>query len=322
MLTLQYAQITTSPSVYQWIITGYNNSLWYATTQTTSSPPLSGWYVAGFGVGVTSITAQVGPCPVYQPLTINLTKNDSSCNESADGSICAVVCGGSGNYLYSIDNVTFGSNNCFYNLNPGNYTIYVKDTVTLTTAAQSIQISSLGLVTNITLGFTQTSSQNTLTSQFILEQVKQFTFNTNDIPNGVTVTLNFSITELLQVYEPGDGNNLGSLVVISKNSTTVPQVSLPQSTSLTNRPGCNPYKIQGTQDSSTATVSLTNADTLVVTITNRVTVTDPQTDGCITRVENTINTTSTLTKTGLPECVNIINGNLNLVSSVSRSLGS
>jgi len=321
VLTLQYAQITTSPSVYQWIITGYNSSLWYATTQTTSSPPLSGWYVAGFGVGVTSITAQVGPCPVYQPLTINLTKNDTTCNESADGSICAVVGGGSGNYSYSIDNVNFGSNNCFYHLSPGNYTIYVKDTVTLTTAAQSIQIASLGLVSNITLGFTQTSSQNTFNSQFVLENVKQFTFNTVDIPNGVTVTVNFNVTELLQVYEPGDGNNYGSLVIISKNSSTIPQISSPQTQTLTNRPGCNPYQIQGYQDSSTASVSITNADSLVVTITNRVTITDPETDGCITRVENTINATSTLTKIGVPTCTNLINGNLNLVSSVSRTLG-
>jgi hypothetical protein len=40
-LILQYEQITTNPSVFQWTIRGYSNSTWYATTQTTSQPPLS-----------------------------------------------------------------------------------------------------------------------------------------------------------------------------------------------------------------------------------------------------------------------------------------
>jgi hypothetical protein len=90
---------------------------------------------------------------------------------------------------------------------------------------------------------------------------------------------------------------------------------------LTNRPGCSPYKIQGYQDTSTTNVSVTNADTLTITITNKVTVTDPQSDGCITRIENTININSSLSTIGLPTCTTILNGNLNLGSSVSRNLG-
>lgn len=320
-LILQYEQITTNPSVFQWTIRGYSNPTWYATTQTTSQPPLSGWYVVGFGVGVTSISAQIGPCPVYQPLTLNITKNDATCNTSNDGSICAVVGGGSGNYEYSIDNFTFGSNNCFYNLAPGNYTIYVKDTVSLQTAALAVQIISLGLVSTVTLGFTQTSSQNIISGPSQLANQKVFTFNTSSIPNGVTVNLSFNITELLQIFEPGDGNNVGSLVVISKNASTVTQTPGPSSSTLTNRPGCSPYKIQGYQDTSTTNVSVTNADTLTITITNKVTVTDPESDGCITRIENTININSSLSTVGLPTCTTILNGNLNLGSSVSRNLG-
>lgn len=320
-LILQYAQVSTNPSTFQWRITGYNVSTWYATSPTTSSPPLSGWNVVGFGSGITNITASIGPCPTYEPLTLSLTKNDATCNTSNDGSICAVVGGGSGNYQYSIDNLTFGSNNCFYNLSPGNYTIYVQDTVSLQTAAQAVQILNLGLVTSVSLGFTQTSSQNTISSPFTLLNVKVFTFNTASIPNGVTVTLNINVNELLQVYEPGDGNNAGSNVIISKNASTVTQTPGPSSSTLTNRPGCAPYKIQGYQDTSTAVVSLTNADTLTITINNRVTITDPQSDGCITRVENTINVNSNLSYVGVRDCTSITNGNLNLQSNVSRNLG-
>ena len=321
-LILQYAQITTNPSVYQWIITGYNNSLWYATTQTTSTPPLSGWYVAGFGVAVTSITAQVGPCPLYQPLTLTLAKNDETCAGSFDGSIFATMNGGSGSFEYSIDGINYGSSNAFYNLGSGNYTIYVRDLVTLSTAAQSIQIVNSGAPSVITLGFTQVSSVNNIISQSTYQNTKIFSFNTGSIPNGVTVNLSMNVSELFQLFEPGDGNNVGSNVIISKNSSTVTQFPNPQTNSLTNRPGCQPYKIQGTQDTSSATVSLTNSDTLTVTIVNKVTITDPSTDGCITRVENTINVTSTISTVGLQPCVTINNGNLNLVSSVSRNLGS
>jgi hypothetical protein len=252
---------------------------------------------------------------------LNITKNDATCNTSNDGSICAVVGGGSGNYEYSIDNLIFGTNNCFYNLAPGNYTIYVQDTVSLQTAALAVQINNLGLVTSVTLGFTQVSSQNIISSQSQLANQKVFSFNTGSIPNGVTVNLSFNITELLQIFEPGDGNNVGSLVVISKNASTVTQTPGPSSSTLTNRPGCSPYQIQGYQNTATTNVSLINTDTLTITITNKVTVTDPQSDGCITRIENTINVNSSLTTVGLPTCTTITNGNLNMASSVSRNLG-
>ncbi|RKS43449.1 putative secreted protein (Por secretion system target) [Gillisia mitskevichiae] len=56
------------------------------------------------------------------------TYSPVSCNGAKDGKIIAgEVTGGSGTYQYSIDGISFSSNNTFTELNAGNYTLQVKD---------------------------------------------------------------------------------------------------------------------------------------------------------------------------------------------------
>jgi hypothetical protein len=303
-------------------VTGWVNSMWYLSSTTNSVPPLSGWGVIGSSPNVSVVSVTNGPCPIYTDLELSISSNNTTCATSNDGSICVTVNGGSGIYEYSIDGVNYGSSNCFFNLSPGNYTVYVIDLIDpLTPIAQNVIIGSLGLNTNITLGYTLVSSTNNIVSPNILQNTKVYTFNNGSIPNGVTLNLSFLLSNLLKVYEPGDGNNVGSTFIIEKNGTPITLTTGTVSNSISNRPGCNPYKINSTETPSSGSMSVINTDTITVTIINRVTVTDPMTDGCITRIESDMSVNTSFTYSGVQNCVELQSGNVNITSSVSRNLG-
>ncbi|MBZ9728413.1 T9SS type A sorting domain-containing protein [Salegentibacter sp. JZCK2] len=68
---------------------------------------------------------------VTQPDALTMTTPSStpvSCNGGSDGTVTAgIVAGGNGDYLYSIDNVTYGIGTTFSGLSAGTHTIFVKD---------------------------------------------------------------------------------------------------------------------------------------------------------------------------------------------------
>jgi len=309
-----------TPSGYR--ITGFDSTSWYLSTTSTSVPPVSGWVVNGSSPGVTNVSVVSGDCPLFTPVSISVYTNDTTCELSSDGSICVVAVGGSGNYEYSIDNVLFTSTNCFYNLTSGAYTVYVRDTTTLVTTSQNVIVSNIGNSQTITLQYTQTSSTtliNTATSQRIQ---KIFDLNTNVIPVGVTVNLGFLISNLFEIWEPGDGNNVGTQIVIEKNGTPITITPGSTSNTLTNRPNCSPYQIQGYNSGATASTSVVSTDTIQVKLTSQVTITDPFSDNCNTRLENTLGVVGSFTYPGLDGCVVISSGNTNMTNNVSRTLGS
>ena len=65
---------------------------------------------------------------VTQPalLTASSANTDATCNGGSNGIINVNANGGNGFYMYSIDGVNYQSSNSFH-VNPGNYTVYVKD---------------------------------------------------------------------------------------------------------------------------------------------------------------------------------------------------
>jgi hypothetical protein len=66
---------------------------------------------------------------VSQPLAVSLNAIPTmiSCNGSVDGSITAAAQGGSAPYSFSIDGISFGTNNVFNGLSAGTYTLTVRD---------------------------------------------------------------------------------------------------------------------------------------------------------------------------------------------------
>ncbi|MEZ0006593.1 gliding motility-associated-like protein [Flavobacterium sp. 28YEA47A] len=66
---------------------------------------------------------------IYETAVLNsINATNAQCNGQNNGTLTVNVSGGSGSYLYSIDNGTnWQSINTFSNLSPGNYTVVVKD---------------------------------------------------------------------------------------------------------------------------------------------------------------------------------------------------
>jgi hypothetical protein len=110
--------------------------------------------------------------------------------------------------------------------------------------------------------------------------------------------------------------------VIEKNGTPISITPGSTSNTLTNRPNCSPYKIQGYLSGATASTSVVSTDTIQVKLTSQVTITDPFSDNCNTRLENTLGVVGSFDVAGLDDCVVISSGNVNMTNTVSRTLGS
>lgn len=320
MLTMSWV-IATPPSVSGYRITGFDSSTWFASSTTTSVPPIVGWSIVGSSPGVTNISVVSGDCPLYPDLNMSVFTNDTSCEISNDGSICITGVGGSGNYVYSIDNVLYVTSNCFYNLPSGSYTVYLRDTTTLEVITQNVVISNIGNSQTVLLQYSQVSSNTIINTSTTQRIVKQFTLNTSSIPVGVTVNLGFAISNLFEIWEPGDGNNAGTQVVINKNGSPISIVPGSVTNTLTNRPNCSPYKIQGGLSAATASTSVVSTDTITVTLTSQVTITDPFSDNCNTRLENSLNVVGSISYSGIDSCIVIDTANMNMTNKVTRTLG-
>ncbi|WP_289664406.1 T9SS type A sorting domain-containing protein [Flavobacterium panacagri] len=70
----------------------------------------------------TQITIPAPP----SPLNATVAVTDINCNNPT-GSLTVTTIGGSGSYLYSLNNEPYQASNFFYNLAPGNYVVNVKD---------------------------------------------------------------------------------------------------------------------------------------------------------------------------------------------------
>ncbi|MEO6491121.1 MAG: T9SS type A sorting domain-containing protein, partial [Ferruginibacter sp.] len=89
------------------------------------------------------------------PITVStLVKNASSC--ANDGSIEVYRSGGISPYTYSLDNVTYVTNNKFFNLAAGSYTVYVKDSKGCI-GSQAVSVSQ-GVGVSVTASKTNTST--------------------------------------------------------------------------------------------------------------------------------------------------------------------
>ena len=320
--------LSSTPSFGYWSVTGWDTSSigsynFYLSTATTSVPPLSGWYVNGTSPGVINPVMVTGACPTYVALSLTTNSNNASCAGVTDGSICLIPQGGSGNYEYSIDGgTTYYSTNCFYSLGVGSYSCIVRDTTSLQTASQTVVIAANSTSTTVQIGFTQTSSTLVINSSSTQRRDTSYSLNTSSIPAGVTLSLSLNLQEQFKEYQPGGGNNSLSSFVILKNGSPITITSSSPSTTIANRPGCQPNKIETTTTNSVASTTVTSSDTLVINIVNVVTIDSPQYDsGCSTKVDNVMSVTSSFTYSGVTPCTIINSGNMSVNSIVTRTYG-
>jgi gliding motility-associated-like protein len=88
---------------------------------------------------ITTQTVTVTQPPVLSASSVNTA---ASCNGGNDGVITVTGVGGNAGYQYSLDGVTFQSQNTF-NVGPGNYTVTVKDNLGCTTSiAATVTVGS------------------------------------------------------------------------------------------------------------------------------------------------------------------------------------
>lgn len=323
VLTMSYvlATLSVGPSFGpEWKIAGFTSPTWNATSPTTSSPPLTGWGIIGSSPNVTSVSVVAGTCPTYPTMTLSVVKTNATCSTSSDGSICITVGGGSGNFVYSIDNgVTTQASNCFYNLSPGNYTVYVLDTTTSSFVTQNVVVTSLGVSSSVVMNLTQVSNQTLINSTNILQRKAVYSLNTSSLPVGVTLNLNFALTDQFRLWIPGDGNNLGSNFNILKNGLPVSITNGSNLPSITPRPDCPPNQIEIETSGATCGVSVVKTDTLSIEIYNKVTITDAGFD-CDAKVDNTMTVVGSFTYAGLSGCVVITPGTMTVSTITSKTL--
>jgi hypothetical protein len=304
---------------YGWTIQGLSTDA-YPSSNTTLIPPLSNWIMNGNSV-ITSLNMVSGNCPTYTSIIISPYVNAASCDTIADGSICIQAYGGSGSYVYSIDNgSTTGTTTCFYNLTPGVYTVYVKDIVTNLYSTQNITVPNLNQNVTTTMNFLQMLDDTYIDSIGVQYKRYIYTLNSDVIPNGITLNMLISLSDVFTLSYPGDGNNNGSYFVVKKNGSPISITNGGSTTTSSNRINCTPYQTEVTVSGATASTSITNTDTLNIEIYNQVTITDASTVSCATYVQNKMSFDGSFTYYAQNNCNNVISGGMAVTTTVQKTL--
>jgi len=72
-------------------------------------------------------TSDVATISINTLIAVSVVEQGVSCNGDTDGQISVLVNGGEGPYTYSLDDITYQNENVFYDLAPGSYSFFVKD---------------------------------------------------------------------------------------------------------------------------------------------------------------------------------------------------
>jgi hypothetical protein len=136
----------------QWLISGLTSNTLYNPNPT--QPPTSGW--AFLGPTKTLVNVVEGSCDNIPPLGMQITKNNSTCQN--DGSIIINAYGGIPPYTYSLNGgFTTQSSPIFQNLAGGNYNATVIDSVGIT-ETQLVTITSTVLNTTYVITLNKTGN--------------------------------------------------------------------------------------------------------------------------------------------------------------------
>lgn len=264
----------------RWEVQGWTFTTGIPVSTNTTNVPNTAWSMAGGQqANVDMIT---GTCPPYLPLRATITKQDSTCTNSNNGSIIINASYGvpapSGGYFYSKDGGnTFQTSNVFSNLSPNTYTVVVKDSATPTPNTTTNQISIVNL-NQLTTYVVTIEIDNVINSTGVdtSTQTTYWRYKVQpSIPLGATLQIPFDIRYLDTVYEPGTGSIVGSSTV-KKNNTIIPPIGggLGQ-TVVSPRAGCPSNQALTDLTENYGTITLTRDDILsgistsTLTITNR-----------------------------------------------------
>ena len=286
-----------TPLNVKWSI---DNNRWEIPDWTLTSPgipvssysnniPDSGWLMVGGNQQNVNVLMTQGSCPPNLPLIASFVKNDSNCLTSEDGSITIIAKDGvkdnNGNYSYSIDGVNYQTSNIFTNLNVGTYPVTVKDSSNPPmTINNIINVSTLGVNTNYTIGIVSTTS-------IINSNTKVANWRVNitpPLPNGVTISFTLNIDDVKKYYGPGQGTILGTTIT-KKNGVTLNPNTGQTTLLVTPRPNCSPNEVTGITTSETYLITMNKDDVVSGTSTSVLSITNQQiVSNCVTTLEQNI----------------------------------
>ena len=292
----------------RWQMSGWSFTGGIPTNTNQSNVPTGTWDLVG-GSKRPNMTMTEGSCPGYIPLSISLSKENSSCpgTTNCDGSISIYAFNGVPPYSYSIDNgLTYQSSGIFNGLCANNYTVIVQDSNGNTVNGGVVPVGSVSAVTNYTIS-TQLLN-NVSYSQG--NQVASWKVNvTPPIPVGATITFELEVNAIQKNNGPGSGTTINNTVV-RKNGVTVTPPSITTVTSSSTRPNCSPFITNTTTTTQVYSLTMGYNDVITGTSQSLLTITSGVTgsNGCITMVEQDILvSTDRPSISGKAICGNVLN---------------
>jgi hypothetical protein len=242
------------------------------------------------GVGTRpNITVTQGNCPSVIPLSISISKTNSTCpgSKNCDGSISLYAFNGVPPYSYSINNgITYQSSSIFNGLCANNYTVVVQDSDGTIVSGGVVPVGANNTITNYTIS-TQLLNVVSYSQQ---NQVASWKVNiTPPIPSGVTVSFQLKVNATQKNNGPGSGTTVNTTTV-RKNNVTVTAPAVTTQTQSVLRPNCSPFTTLTTSTTQVYNLTMGYGDSITGTSSSLLTVTSGVTgaNGCITSLEQTI----------------------------------
>ena len=272
----------------RWQISGWSFTAGIPTNTNQTNIPTGNWALAG-GPKRPDITVTQGKCPGTIPLSISVSKTNSTCpgNKNCDGSISINAFNGVPPYSYSINNGnTYQSSGIFNGLCANNYTVIVQDSNGTIVNGGVIPVGANNTVTNYTistqlLNIVGYSPQN---------EVASWKVNvTPPIPSGVTVSFQLKVNATQKNNGPGSGTTINTTTV-RKNNVIITPPATTTSTQTSLRPNCSPFSTITTSTTQVYNLTMGYGDTITGTSSSLLTITSGTTgsNGCITELNQDI----------------------------------
>lgn len=272
----------------RWAISGLPFTTGIPVSYNQTNIPTGNWNLLGSG-SKPNITTVIGTCPPVIPLTMSISKTNSTCpgNKNCDGSISLYAYNGVPPYSYSINNgLTYQSSGIFNGLCANNYTVVVQDSNGTIVNGGVVTIQANNPVTNYTIS---TQLLNVV-SYSLQNQVASWKVNvTPALPVGVSISFQLKVNATKKVNSPGSGTTVNTTTV-RKNGVTVTQPAVTSSSGTLIRTNCSPNTTTTTSTTQVYNLTIGYGDTITGTSSSVLTITSGATapNGCITKLDQDI----------------------------------
>ena len=297
--------IVWSSTKSRWEVNGWTFTTGTPVSTNQTNIPDSGWSMYGGQTATLYVTQ--GTCKSYVPLSAQITKQDSSCNGTANcnGSITIATSNGVPPYSYSINNgLTYQTSNIFQELCSNQYTVIVVDSDN-NVLNSVVSIGSSSVRANYTIK-TQVSNIVNYSSGV---QVASWVVDVDPpLPVGTTIVFSLNVNAVQTVGGPGTGV-INNTTEVSKNGVVLSQPTISSTVQSSTRPNCAPNTQTDTTTSQVYSLTIGNGDVISGTSSSQLVVTNGTTslNGCITTLTQDILVSTSQPTIYGEDCDNVLN---------------